>query len=125
MDGFKYYTLFGVNLTRGENMNPKYSKDFILRWTSNEIESAKLAEQMRDNLLFKTTEKEAIQSVGLGPEAASLTGIKARMSFCSEISAHLVHTDFPMNDEDIEMLIDTANYCESSRKTLAEAQIKL
>lgn len=125
MDVFRYYTLFGVNLTRGEDMNPSYSRDFIFRWTSNERESAKLAEQMKDNLLFKTTGAEAVESVGLGPELTNLTGIKIRMLHCPEISAHLVSTDFPMRDEDIDILVDTANYSDSSIKTLVDSRIKL
>lgn len=125
MDGFRYYTLFGVNLTRGEDMNPIYSRDFIFRWTSNERENAELAEQMKNNLLFKTTGKEAIEAVGLGPELTNLTGIKTRMMHCPEISAHLVSTDFPMCDEDIDILVDTANYSKSSIKTLVDSRIKL
>lgn len=124
MGEFKYYTLVGVNLSRGKDMIPKFSRDFLMRWTTNEKESASLAQEMIKNKLFETTEKEAVNAVGLS-EAYDIQGIKMRLRFCPEITAHLYETDFVLTDDWLDILIDSANYCDYGKKQLAESQIKI
>ena len=124
MGEFKYYTLFGVNLSRGKDMIPKFSRDFLLRWTTNERETANLAQEMVKNELFKTTEKEAIEACGFS-EAFDLTGIRIRMRYCPEITAHLFETDFVLTDEWLNILIDSANYSDHGKKQLADSRINI
>jgi len=125
MDKFKYYTLFGVELSQGKDMKPVLKKDFTYRWTTNERESADLAMNMVDNKLFKTSKKEAIEAVGLNVDAAMISGIKSRMMFCPQITAHLFETDFVLENDCIEILIDAANVSDYGKKQLAESQIRL
>ena len=125
MGDFKYYTLFGVELTQGKDMRPVLKKDFTHRWTTNEREAATLAMNMVDNKIFKTDKKEAVQAVGLEVDSACISGIKSRMMFCPQISAHLFETDFVLDDDSIEILIDAANVSDFGKEQLAAAQIKL
>jgi hypothetical protein len=125
MEEFKYYTLFGVELTQGKDMKPNLARDFIHRWTTNERESAKLAMCMVDNKMYKTSKKEAVEAVGLGIDAACISGIKSRMMFCPQITAHLFETDFVLEDDYIEILIDAANVSDFGKEQLAASQIRL
>ncbi len=125
MDEFKYYTLFGVELSQGEDMKPVLKKDFTYRWTTNERESADLAMNMVNNKLFKTSKKEAVKAVGLSVDAAMISGIKSRMIFCPQITAHLFETDFVLDNDYIEILIDSANVSDYGKKQLAESKIRL
>ena len=125
MEEFKYYTLFGVELTQGKDMIPVLKKDFTHRWSTNERKNAELAMCMVDNKMYKTSKKEAVEAVGLGIDAACISGIKSRIMFCPQITAHLFETDFVLDDDDIETLIYAANVSDSSKKLLANAQIRL
>jgi len=125
MKDFKYYTLFGVRLRRGDNMIPKYDRDFLLRWTSHERTNADRAKAMVDNKMFKTTDGQAIAAVGIGNEAHSIHGIKLRVIYNPEISSHLYETDFVLTDEWLDLLIDSANYSDHGKKMLAESKIRL
>ena len=125
MGEFKYYTLFGVELTQGRDMKPNLSRDFIHRWSTNEKDSAELAMHMVNNKIFKTTKKEAVEAVGLGVDAACISGIKSRMMFCPQITAHLFETDFVLDNDSIEILIDAANVSEYGKRQLAASQIRL
>jgi len=125
MEDFSYYTLFGVNLGMDKDMKPKFSRDFILRWTTNEKEGAKLASLVYKDKIFKTTEKEAILLAGIGDEAYSLKVIKIRMRFCPEISAHLFKTEFPLEDDWIDILLEAANVSDYGKKQLADTKINL
>lgn len=125
MDDFKYYTLFGVRLSNGPDMKPKFSRDFIIRWTSNERQACKLAQAMIENKMLPTTKIEAIKAVGLDQEAAGITGIKLRMQFNPDISAHLFETDFVLEDEWVQIMIEAANVGDYGKEKLAEARIRL
>jgi len=125
MEDFKYYTLFGVELTQGKDMRPALQKDFTYRWTTNERKSADLAMNMVDNKLFKTSKKEAVKAVGLNVDAAMISGIKSRMMFCPQITAHLFETDFVLDDDSIEILIDAANVSDYGKEQLAASRIRL
>jgi len=125
MEDFKYYTLFGVALTQDKDMNPVFKKDFTYRWTTNEKDSADLAMNMVNNKIFKTTKKEAVQAVGLGVDAANISGIKCRLMFCPEITAHLFETNFVLDNEYIQILIDAANVSKFGKEQLVASQIKL
>jgi hypothetical protein len=124
MEDFKYYTLVGINLSRGKDMIPKFSRDFIMRWTTNEKDKANLANEMVKNKLYETSEKEAIEAVRLS-EAYDLTGIRMRMRFCPEITAHLYETEFVLTDEWLDILIESANVSDYGKKQLAESQIRI
>lgn len=125
MESFKYYTLFGVSIKKNKNLTTSLERDFILRWSSNERESAELAVQMMNNKIFKTSEREALDSVGLNFEALNINGIRSRMRFCPEISAHLFETDFVMTNKDVDIMIKAANVCDSSRELLVSAKVNL
>jgi len=125
MEDFKYYTLFGVELTQGKDMKPNLSRDFIHRWSTNERKSAELAMHMVNNKIFKTTKKEAVYAVGLGIDAAMISGIKSRMMHCPQITAHLFETDFVLDNDSIEILIDAANVSDYGKEQLAAAQIRI
>jgi len=125
MEDFKYYTLFGVELTQTKDMKSILKRDFIYRWTTHEKEKAELAMCMVDNQMFKTTKKEAIQAVDLGIDATNISGIKSRMMFCPQITSHLFETDFILDDDSIQILIDSANVSEYGKKQLADAIVKL
>jgi len=125
MDEFKYYTLFGVELSQGKDMKPILKKDFTYRWSTNERKSAELAMHMINNKIFKTTKKEAVDAVGLGVDAAMISGIKSRMMFCPQITAHLFETDFVLDNDYIEILIDAANVSDYGKEQLAASQIRL
>jgi len=125
MDDFKYYTLFGVNIKKHKNLTTTLERDFIFRWSTNERKAANLALAMTNNQLFKTTRKEAMIAVGLTPEAVNIAGIISRIHFCENISAHLFETDFVMSNKDVDIMIEAANICESSRELLVASTIKL
>ena len=125
MEDFKYYTLFGVELSQDKNMKPIYKKDFTYRWSTNEREMADLAMHMVDNKLFKTSKKEAVEAVGLFMDATNISGIKSRMMFCPQITAHLFETDFVLDNDSIQILIDAANVSDSGKRQLVEAQIRI
>ncbi len=125
MENFKYYTLFGVRMDRGNNMDSILSRDFIMRWSTNEINAALFGIEMFNNEMFKTSKEEALHAVGLTQEGVSLAGIKIRMMHCSEITAHLFETDFVLEDDWIDILIGAANVSEDGKKQLIEAQIKI
>ncbi len=48
-----------------------------------------------------------------------------RLRYCPDISAHLFITDFVMRDEDVDIMIQAANVCDSSRELLASSKIRL
>ncbi len=125
MEDFKYYTLFGVNLKHDKDMIPYFERDFLLRWTSNEKKGAELASAISKDEIFKTSENEAILLAGIGNEAYSLKGIKMRMMFCPEISAHLFRTEFPLEDEWINILLESANVSDCGKKQLADSKVNL
>jgi hypothetical protein len=125
MEDFKYYTLFGVRLSHGPDMKPKFSRDFLLRWTTNERQACNLAQAMIDNKMFPTTKIEAIKAAGLDQEAAGISGIILRMQFNPDISAHLFETEFPLEDQWVQILIDAANVGDFGREKLAEARVRL
>ena len=125
MGEFKYYTLFGVELTQGKDMKPNLARDFIHRWTSNERESIKLAMCMVNNKMYKTSNKEAIEAVGMDMDAACISGIKSRLMFCPQITAHLFETDFVLDDDSIEILIDAANISDYGKRQLASSRIRI
>ncbi len=125
MEDFKYYTLFGVELTQSKDMKPNLARDFIYRWTTNERESAGLAMHMVNNKIFKTTKKEAVEAVGLGVDAACISGIKSRLMFCPQLTAHLFETDFVLDNNSIQILIDAANVSDYGKEQLAASRIRL
>jgi len=125
MEDFKYYTLFGVNLSHDNDMIPKFSRDFIMRWTSNERENSKFAKSLSDDQLFKMDQMEAMNVAGIGQEGCDIIGIKTRLMFCPEISAHLFETNFVMTDEYVDIMIELANIDKSGRELLAKAKIKI
>ena len=125
MEKFKYYTLFGVEVSVGKNMEPVFKPDFLYRWTSNERKSVNIANSMVDNQLFKTTKKEAIDALNLNEECTSISGIKSRLMFCPQISAHLFETDFVLTHEDINVIIESANSSEHGRKLLSDSKVRI
>lgn len=125
MEVFEYCTFFGVRLGRDKDMIPKFSIDFIMRWTTNDKENSKLAEEMIKNELFKTTSAEAVEAVGLGEIASNLSSVSLRMRFNPDITAHMFVTKFPMTDEWLQTMIDYANICDDGKKKLSEALIRI
>lgn len=125
MDVFKYYTLFGVSIKKNRDLTTTLERDFIFRWTTNERESANLALEMSNNKLFKTSKEEAMKSVGMINEAVNISGIISRLKFCPDISAHLFETDFVMTNEYVDIMIQAANVCDSSRELLVAATIRM
>jgi len=122
---FKYYTFFGVRLSHGDDMVPKYSRDFILRWTTHERDLCNLAQAMIDNKMFPTTSAEAVAAVGMSNEAYSISAIKMRMTFNPDVTAHLFETDWVLEDEWLQIMIDAANVSDFGKQKLAEARIKI
>jgi hypothetical protein len=125
IERFKYYTLFGVRISTDKNMKPTFSRDFVLRWTSNERKSCDLAKEMLKNELFKTTPKEAIEAVGLESESAQITGISARLRANQDITAHLFETDDVLTNNWLDILIEAANTSDYGKNQLAKAKIRM
>ncbi len=125
MKDFKYYTLFGVRLSCDADMKPKYSRDFILRWTTNEREACDLAKMMIENELAPTPQNEALEAVGITEEGASIFAIQTRLRFNPEITTHLFETDFVLMDDWVQIMIDAANVSDYGKEKLAEARIKM
>lgn len=126
MDGYKHqhHTLFGVVLESTKSMKPYYARDFIMRWTSDDLENSKLAIDMVNNEMLPTTKEEAVDAVGLKPLFSEFNAVQIRAKTNPNITVHLVHTDFYLHDEDVEMLINNANHSKFGRKELVKSKIR-
>lgn len=126
MEDFKYYTMFGVRAdTDTKTMTPKFARDFVLRWTTNEREACKLAQAMVDNEMCPTTSMEACDAVGITHEASAIEAVAMRVRFNPSITVHLFETDWLCENEFIDIMINAANVSDFGKEKLVESRINL
>jgi len=121
----KYYYIIGVRGRVGRNMLPTLSCDFVLKYTTEEIEKVDIAKAMVENELFPTSASEAVDAVELSSLNCSLKAMSLRVRMNPDISVHKFVSDYELEDEWFDMYIKTANMCEDTRKKLIESRIRM
>jgi hypothetical protein len=104
-------------------MTLKLERDFVIRYSEDDIKDRKLAEAMVQNEMVETTPEEAIDAMNLTPLGAQIHGAKLRMKF-NPITAHKFKTEEPWDNEFFDIFLEACQYDGVSRKKLADAKLK-
>jgi len=118
----KYYYFIGVRTRVGNDLVPKLSCDFILKYTSDEIKKIDLARAMVDNELFPTSQTEAIDAVELNSLNDEINAISMRVRF-NPISVHKFISSHELDEDWFDMYVNLANNCDYTRQKLVDARI--
>jgi hypothetical protein len=119
----KYYYLCAVRSKVKENMTSELYLDSVLSYTTADIKQAALARGMVENELIITTVREAVEAVGLKSMSEKIYGFDMRVKV-NMLTVHKFVCDSPMDEDDLDIYIRSANFCESSRKKLQEARVR-
>ena len=114
---FHYY-ICGV---RQEGLNTsrpgELSLDFVVGHTRKEIKQAEIAKAMVEHKIVKTTDKEAIESVGLTELSAFLSVIPC-LARANSLLVVKFETKFKMTRKDLEDYIKTTPLAELKKAEL-------
>jgi hypothetical protein len=91
-------------------------------FTSNDIKSVERAKWLSNLKLIKTSMKDALDAFEVGDLAytVEMLMLSARVN---NASVHCFKTDFPLTEEDCEMLVDSANWDSHMKLKLMESKI--
>lgn len=117
----KYYYLCAVRSKVKKDMTSELYLDSVLSFTTVDIAQAKIARDMVENKLWKTTVTEALEATGLNQLSGEIWSFDLRAR-SNMLTVHKFICDSPMAEDDIDMFIRSANYCDSARKILQESR---
>ena len=122
--GRPYHYIVGVATRSMRSSNPGeiYMK-YLLRFTNEEIVRVRDAVRLSRDKLFPTTQKEALIVTDTSELVYSLSAM-LRSASANDATLHHFSSDMEMKDEDLEMVVNAANYSESSMNQLMEAKIR-
>jgi len=106
----------------------KHSGEMFLKYrpiyfTNDDIENMQHAAMLSIDKLFKTTNQEAIRSVGCEQLSSSLAALKLG-AIANQCTLHHFSAEFEITEEDFEVLIKAANVSESSKELLLKSIIR-
>jgi len=103
-----HYYIVGVRMGNIYSKTPgELTTDFVVEHTRKEMKATEIAKSMVENKIWKTTHKEAIQSVGL-TELASFFQVLPYMVRANNLLVIKLETKhFKLTKEDIQMYIKT------------------
>lgn len=119
-----YIIAVGIHpMTSKTNAGKMFLKYGPVHFTNDDVESMQHAAMLSIDKLFKTTNQEAIRSVGCEQLSSSLAAMKMS-AMVNNCTLHHFSAKFKMNEEDFEMLIKAANISESSKELLLKSIIR-
>lgn len=118
-----YYYILGVRAVTKPDMTLSLQRDFIIKYSDDDLKDRNLAEAMVQNEMVKTTAEEAVEAMGLSRLGAEIHGAKLRIRF-NPITVHQFKTEEPWDNEFFDIFLKGCEYCEESRKKLAGARLK-
>ncbi len=119
----KYYYMCAVRSKVKKDMTSELYLDSVLSFTTVDIAQAHLARAMVKNELWKTTITEALEATGLSQLSSEIWGFDLRAR-ANMLTVHKFICNTPMAEDDIDMFIRSANYCDSARKKLQESRVR-
>lgn len=122
----KYYYIIGVKrmLPRDISKPTKLVCDFVIEHTEDDVKKIKLAKGMVDNELCPTSQDKAIKAVGARYLVEMLQAVKLRAN-ANQLTVHKFKSEFRIEEEWFDIFVETANFCEDTRKKLKDAQIRI
>jgi len=121
----RFYYIVGVRMRMNENMEPQYNCDFVIPYTSDDVENTLLAKVMKDNKLAPTPANEAIEAVGLSELNSTLTAVGFRVRANPDITVHKFNSEFEIKTKWFDDYIKSASVCQDVRQKLIESRIRL
>jgi len=94
-----------------------------IHFTNDEVEKMQHAAMLSVDKLFKTTNEEAIKTVGCEELSSSLAAIKLGAA-ANQCTLHHFSCEFEMSEEDFEVIIKAANISKSSKELLLKSIIR-
>jgi len=116
---FKYY--FGVRISPYLETAGHLELDFVIEINEEDQKNLELAVAMVQNAMWKTTNKEALESCNV----SHLTAIPAMQhrAFANNLSLHLVTSECKLEKEDLRVWVDSCNYDKFSKQKLIESKV--
>ena len=115
------YYLFGIRRdTKLESFESEISLDFFTSWTTEEkiaSDSTQLWEMSKKDI------NDIYPKLHLVKE--DLNGIKERMKFCDNISAHLIYTDVDISKESLKEMISFIDKDKRWAELFQKARVKI
>jgi len=119
-----YIIAVGIHpMTDKTNAGKMFLKYGPVHFTNDDVESMQHAAMLSIDKLFKTTNQEAIRSVGCEQLSYSLAAMKMS-AIVNQCTLHHFSAKFEMSEEDFEVLIKAANISESSKELLLKSIIR-
>jgi len=120
---FEYFYIFGVRSETTKDLRSELCLDFLIEYTSEDLENKELAKIMIENKMLPTSTEEAINAMGLNHLSAAIHCSKIRSRY-ERLSVHQFKSTFPMTREDLSDYVKSSNNCEYSRKKLIDSKIQ-
>jgi hypothetical protein len=116
---FKYY--FGVRVDPRLETAGHVELDCMIEITEEDQKNIELAKDMVKNQIWKTTNKEALKSCNV-EHLTAITMMQHR-AFANNLSLHMIHTEFKLEEEDLKMWVDSCNHDKVAKQKLIDSKV--
>jgi len=119
-----YHYLIGVAVTAASDFEPGklYLKYGPVRFTNKDVGNVQDAKLLSEDRLFKTSSADAIKIHGCSDLVYSIASMKISAAV-NQCTLHHFSSEHPIDDEEFEMIVNVANFSDSSKDLLIKSRI--
>ena len=119
-----YHYIIGVGVKPSHDFKPGelFLKYGPVRFTNKDVGKVQDAKILSEDKLFKTSRADAIKIHGCTDLIYSISTMKISASV-NQCTLHHFSSEFPIDDEEFETIVNVANFSDSSRDFLRNSRI--
>ena len=120
-----HHYLIGValhSINAGKKAGQRYLKYGPIHFTNDDVDKVLSAIMLSDDKLFKTTEKEALNIHGCADLVRNIASMRFSIS-TNQASLHHFSSEFEIEEEWFETLVDLANKYKSNLELLEKSRV--